>query len=92
MVEPIVPRDTIRELAWAAADAGRNLHEEDVNPYPMGTAAATGATGAASPAAEAAGATRAAGAVAAREAVPALRWPLAVGAGAVASAGLATSG
>lgn len=38
-MEPIVPRDVIRDKARAAADAGLNLHELNVNPYPDGTAA-----------------------------------------------------
>lgn len=38
-MEPIVPRDVIRELARAACDAGRSFHEDGVNPYPPGTAA-----------------------------------------------------
>lgn len=39
-MEPIVPRDVIRDRARAAFDAGLNLHEDpNVNPYPEGTAA-----------------------------------------------------
>ena len=38
MVEPIVSRDTIRDLARAAAERGQNVHV--ANPYPAGSAAA----------------------------------------------------
>lgn len=36
-MEPIVPRDVIRDLARQAADQGRQIH--DANPYPYGTEA-----------------------------------------------------
>lgn len=38
-MEPIVSRDVIRELARAAAQAGLNLYDNGVNPYPAGTSA-----------------------------------------------------
>ncbi|WP_294768597.1 hypothetical protein [uncultured Rhodoferax sp.] len=37
MVDPIVPRDTIRAQAVAAANSGQNVNR--ANPYPAGSAA-----------------------------------------------------